>query len=314
MNKKRVGITACALILLAIFVLPTGASASDTLIAVVYLKDGTQVEGILLQLAAEQVRIDPDGPVSLRTIPADEIERVEISETGQVYRYPLSAANIDTDLQEDAYAAQQRSTDGLRPFAFLFSLGFTATTGDYYEGAGSGFGFQGGFQYRFAETDPWGSSFFLGCNFRYSMPGWDTDRLYVGTDGIDDVYIVYDDLTVKELSFEAGRTTRLSKTETYGYMIAGLAAVWTTGSAYLEAGGERVGTEESYSESKAAFRFQLGGVIGLSPQLGLDLRGGADFLLTKSSSASGSYYGYYGDSPSVAGVLLMFDAGVVWEL
>ena len=53
MNKKRVGITACALILLAIFVLPAGASASDTLIAVVYLKDGTQVEGILLQLAAE---------------------------------------------------------------------------------------------------------------------------------------------------------------------------------------------------------------------------------------------------------------------
>jgi len=90
--------------------------------AIVSLKDGKKVEGKLVQMTPEAIGLDPDGPVSYRAIPADEILTVYIAELNQTFTFPLASEDIP------AVFAQQKklTTPGTipRPAGFP-GFGFT---------------------------------------------------------------------------------------------------------------------------------------------------------------------------------------------
>ena len=64
--------------------------------ATVFLKDSTQVHGILLQYSSSMVRLDPDGAISLRIFYADQIDSMRIEETGETIYFVSDQSKKET--------------------------------------------------------------------------------------------------------------------------------------------------------------------------------------------------------------------------
>ncbi len=306
-----------ALVLLASFLFAVSVSALGTPKVIVELTDGNTVEGVLLQLTTQFVKIDPEGPVSLRTIPADEVSSVHVTDTGHTYTFPLSEDEIPSDLSQEVKFFKVDRRSGFRSFAITLSGGLTSTafgskSGDYYEGIGSGPGFQIAIRYRFPEDDRYRKRFFLGLTYRFSSPGLEQESYLVGWYGTGNpVYVEFEHMYIHHIGFEAGVTTNAINKDSYFYFLMGAVALENKLTGHVRIGGGTEATDTpstTVSDGVAAGRLGVGGVIGLTPRIGLAFSLTADLLLTQRTDFIGQTY------TSTYGGLLIFDVGLEFEL
>lgn len=226
----------------------------------------------------------------------------------EIYQPAAAQSTSPTMMQTDV------TGDGLRPWAFSASLGRLGTHGDYYEGVADGMSIRIGGQYRFLRTNPCKSTYFVKGSIAHSSPGWDIETYGVGDDyGYDYGYgdmptIHFEDVSVRTISLELGRTTPLATNDSHMFITTGLSFIKNTGTAYAMDQGKRI--DASYTESNATLRMTGGGVIGVTPRLGISLDVCMDFMLTKGEPSAYEYQA----SPEVAGALMLFGAGIVYEL
>lgn len=274
---------------------------------VIYLNDGKTIQGTVIQITKDFIKVDPEGPISLRTIPGDRIESVEFVSTGKKLSFPIDESQIPDQLNEDPRARQGKRSDGLRPFALTFSLGKSSAGGDYYEGIESGVGIQAGGYYRLSLDDLVDYTFFIGFSYRSSSPSLSITRVYIDFE----TSVVFEKCRINQYNFDFGVTTKVTKSDSYLYYIMGLSVVDTKLTGHVEASGY-IYPSETVGDSRPAFRMLVGGVLGINRRLGVDARVGYDFLFTKTERNQYSYYGSTNNT-AVLGHILSFDVGVVWE-
>jgi hypothetical protein len=266
----------------------------------VTLKDGTVVRGELIQMTPEKVKIDPEGAVSLRTIKAEDISTVQLTDKGDVYQYPLSSEQIPGDLRRAARGTSGRG-GGFGPIALCGHVGLSIPEGDYYEGIGSGFSFQLAGYYRFDASSPNQGQYFIGISFRQSYP--DVEPIIVDYPYYEELDY---DMRIRHIGFEFGRTTRPMNGDSYLYVIMGVSLI--ENKATLDTAPTDGGSIElTYSESMGALRLEGGGVIGLSPSFGLGFDLTWDVVLSRETDYLGM------ERTSAAGGIVMLSAGIVWE-
>ena len=295
-----------AILLIISFGVPIAAKQAAEVI--IHLNDGKTIQGAVVQITKDFIKIDPEGPIMVRTIPGYKIESVEFVGSGEKLSFPLDESQIPGDLSEDPRVRQSKRSDGLRPFALTFSLGRSSAGGDYYEGIESGLGIQVGGCYRFEQDGPYGRTFFLGFSYRHSSPSLSITRIPIY--GYE-VSVVLENCRIHQYNFDFGTTTKVSRTDSYLYLTMGVSIVDTKITGHVEENGY-VYPSETVGDSKAALRLLGGGVKGISPSLGVDVRVGYDLLVTKAERSEYSYYGS-SDGPDVLGNILSIDVGVIWE-
>jgi hypothetical protein len=262
------------------------------------LKDGNIVEGKLLKISAEGVDINPGGIVKYRFISAEKIKSVVIVELNKTIEYPLSNADIPSEIKgsESDYGDTQQG--GFPKLLGLCSFGYSSVGGDYYEGLNSGTVLRFGMYYLFHETDPSASRFLIGFSYNHSS--------ITG----DKIYNIEPKLLLNEYSFEFGMTTGLFKNGHYLYFLTGLVIVSNNISMSLASIG--LGSSEvSYDETKAALRLEGDGSISIGSKFSILISAGYDIVLGPKQA---NYTNYYTNEPnfSIAGGILNLSIGLTY--
>ncbi len=277
--------------------------------AIVRLTDGSEVAGLILVLSPELVRIDPDGPVSLQTIEAGQIKEVELPDSGRILKYPLAKEQAPAEFSQARANQRSRRAEGPRPFTVFLGGGYSSTMGEYYEGIGSGPAVQGGLRYHFSNHDPLAPSLFLGVGYRRGTLGVEQNRIAVGQDYWNPVWLVIDDARLDIWTFEVGVTSRVMKGGSYWYFLGALAILQNTLSSRLESEDGVISELEDFKDNQAGLRLGGGCVIRLGSHVGLDVGTGFDALL--SAPYRHSEYSYQA-TPDMIGGVLTFDVGLVY--
>ena len=321
--------------LLACAVFPGAAPAAGlktraTVQATVRLTDSTEVTGMLLDIDRQGVRMDPDGPVSLRVVDGPTIARVEIPVLGIAVVYPpTDEALLDVDRairlmpelrtrRADRPARTGSPFHGFRLLSIELGAGATKASASedasYYQGYNSGRSIHGGIRILFGRKgDLRRSRPFVGVQLSNTHLGVDQPVLSTEDGSGNTLVLEFDDLTVNRVTLEAGITTRILKEDSYVYAAAGLSALdngATVTGTLLSPGGPPSGVRVAVQDSRTALRLGFGSVIGLGHRLGLDLEASADLLF----GALEQIPGYNQSVPSYHGALVGLAAGMVWEL
>jgi hypothetical protein len=250
---------------------------------VVHTMDGSLVAGILLELSPERVRLDPEGPVSLRVVPASTITSVYVEKLQLQLTYPITAGDIPLALASAGPSEREitrRSTIGFSRVAVSLSGG-VMTTGydkDYYAGITSGPTFRGGVRYYFRAYDPRARRIFIGLNYQRSAPRLESSlrTIRVNVDPRANPIEVVSTMAVHHFALEVGATTRVRGNRTYGYGKIGL--VYLNNVISSKARVEEISASQSVSDGHGAFRLEVGGVLGVEERVGIELTLGADLL------------------------------------
>lgn len=313
MRLPTSGKLALTIVLALVLFLAGRALAEEPAEVIVHTKDGSEIHGTLISISPEMVRIDPDGSVSLRTFAGDEIASVYLVAEDRTLSFPLNPQVIEQgDLPTRLDDRHGRSGfNGLKPFALTFGGGMSTTSGQYYEGIGSGVGFQIGAQYRFVRGRGRQPSFFLGASYRYSAPDISMSQFYGWDPYLGEVMVVLEDARIHHFVLEAGVTSKLSASDSYFWAVFGGGIIKNTLSGYVIVGGERSESTDA-SDTKIGLRLAGGGVIGLSGSLGLSLSVGIDAIVIDNDKDD-SYYYYSSEAHDVIGGVFLFDLGLVYE-
>lgn len=303
-------ITVASAILAAAVLLHGAACGAGRERVIVYLLDGTSVEGELIELSAKYVKVDPDGSVSFRAIAADDIERVVLPDSGREYIYPLEEGDIDPDFTKNLEKKEKRRREGLSRVALSFGGGLNIPAGDYYEGLGTGYGADVGMQLRFAQDGPDDSAILFGISYRYGTLGID-DEVFCVYDYLlgDDICVELTECSLHHWVFDLGITTPVTKNRSFAYFTVGISILqhYLTGFAYTSS---ETFPEETTDDTRAALNFSIGGVLGMTERMGWGIDFGFDFIMENSYN---SYY-YYDSGPDVAGMVFTMSTGLVVEL
>jgi len=279
---------------------------------VVVLKDGSTIKGVLLQLSASAIQIDPEGPVSLRTIPADEISTVFVPDMKATYAFPLS----DGDVPSELLSKRPGQRIGFPAFALELGGGIVTPGAlgdtDYYEGFGPGPEFQASLRYHFHQDNPRRGRSFISLSYRFASLRSDEENIIFGFDAdYNPYYLVLKPLHMHNIGLEFGRTSNCSASNSYVYGLMGIALIVNNSSGDVHA--VIAGTPTSFgsvaaSDNELALRMSLGAVIGLGNGFGLSLKGTGDVLVGRTTSYLGQ------ESLATRGALWAASAGLCIEL
>jgi len=263
--------------------------------------NGNQIKGLLLNISSTGVRIDPDGPVSLRFIKSDHIQSVYIVELNTELSYPLE----DSDIPAEVYGELEVSTrhlGGFPNYAISGALGQAYGGGDYYEGFDSGMTYHFRGIYFLPSDDRNESRFFISFSYYNSTiaPEHNSYNYY-------DVNFTFDDIAIDHYALEFGRTTDIMGNDSYLFFLFGLAylnhELKVTGVDYYGQTASATDTEDKF-----ALRFEGGGLIGINSQLGIVLTVGVDLVLSKNEN--NDPYNYNSSPTTASGSILNFAAGL----
>ena len=289
--------------------------------------DGQTVAGELLQLTPEGIRIDPDGPVSFRFIPASDIRVVLVRETNLTLSYPLAPDAIPASMRRDLArtsqvsdrAAQIRTRgDGFGWLTLSGNLG-VATTGftpeekAYYQGFGSGPTWELGVRVFFPRDGPREGRLFLGAMYGTARPHND----YASVMAVDTygnlIAVAFSPLEIRRVGGVIGYTTRMMGTGSYLAGTFGLMQLkhTLTATAAPFGGGSGQSVVATYTEAREAIRIGLEGVVGIAAHLGIEFAGTLDALYAGQEAAPLGYSAM--STPKSDGALLGVTVGVRWS-
>jgi len=280
--------------------------------AVVVLKDGSTLRGVLLQFSAVAIQIDPEGPVSLRTISADEISTVFVPDMNTTYTFPLSAADVPSEL----LSRRPGRRIGFPAFALELAGGIVVPGAlgdtDYYEGFGPGPEFQGSLRYHFHEDNPRRGRSFISLSYHYASLRPDEEDIIFAFDAdYNPYYLVLKPLHVHNIGLEFGRTSNCSASNSYVYGLMGLEIIVHNSSGEVRAvidGAPMTFGSVKASDNELALRMGLGAVIGFGGGVGLSLKGTGDILVGRTTNYLGQ------ESFTTRGALWAASAGLCIEL
>jgi hypothetical protein len=69
--------------------------------ATVFLKNSTTEHGILLSAKTQVICLDPDGPITFRSLPASEVDSIFINELEKTIYYPLDEDDLPPEFKND---------------------------------------------------------------------------------------------------------------------------------------------------------------------------------------------------------------------
>ena len=256
--------------------------AQNLLRDVVYLKNGSVINGTIIEIVPEQT-------LKMRT-PDGSIFVVSVSDVDSISKAELPSAQ---HYEADVVTEQQ----GFPTLLGFGSFGYASVGGKYYEGLNSGSGFRLGLHYYFPDSDPYASRFILG--FTHNHSSIKGDQIY----GFDP------ELNLIEYSLEFGRTTRLYEGGHYLYFLMGLVFVANELSLPVQL------VNFTYSETKAAIRLEGDASVHVVNRFSILVSLGYDVVLGK--KASSSYNTYVSTNPSdlkIAGGIFQASIGLMYGL
>ena len=179
-------------LILIIFVLLSSVVLAQNYNVKVITASGNEIRGLLLNISSSGVRLDPEGPVSLRFIKSDQIQSVYIVELNKELTYPL----LDSDIPPELAGELEISTKhlgGFTDFALSAAIGQAYAGGDYYEGFDSGLTYHFRGTYFLPNDSRYDSRFFISfayynCTIAPEQSSFD----YYGVD------IVFDDIDIDQ--------------------------------------------------------------------------------------------------------------------
>jgi hypothetical protein len=270
----------------------------------VITSSGNEIKGLLLHISSNGVRLDPEGPVSLRFIKSDHIQSVYIIELDKELTYPLLDSDIPAEVSGDLEVSTKH-LGGFSDFALSAAVGQAYAGGDYYEGFDSGLTYHFRGTYFLPSDSRFDSRFFISFSYYSCTIAPEENSLY-----ISGMNITFDDMDIDQYALEMGRTTDIIGKDSYLFFLFGLVYM----DHEIKATGEYYGdtASDTYTEDKFALRFEVGGNIGINPQLGLGLSLGIDLVLSKNQN--NDPYSYNSSPTTASGTILNFAAGLNFEL
>ena len=290
-------------ITILIFIFSSIAVSQNYQVKVTTTND-TEITGLLLNISSNGVRIDPDGPVSFRFIKSDDISKVFIVELNKELTYPLDESLIPAEVSGEL-SISTSNLGGFPNFSIFGAIGQSYAGGDYYEGFDSGMTYHFRGIYFFPNDDRYQSRFFISFSYYNSTIAPEQNSIdYYG------VNIAFDDIAIDHYALEFGRTTDAIGNDSYLFFLFGLAYL----NHEIKATGENYYGDVatiSKNEDKFALRFEGGGVIGISPQLGLALTLGVDLVLSKNEN--NDPYSYNSNPTTTSGSIINFAVGLNYD-
>jgi hypothetical protein len=283
----------------------------------VYLKNGGTVNGIILDITTNAVKLDPPGPVSLRTILSSEIDSIVIPDLDTTLIFPLQNTGLTPKVGN--YLRQSKNS-GKSPVSFALSLtgGLSAFGLDYYEGYTHGPSFEGELRLYLNLDDEADSHPYIAIAYRHSSAGVDSDlkkTLYGYTGDGYPVYIVMEPLSVTHVGFRVGIASKkklAGSSSQYSFHV-GLSMLSNEGSgrSEVEIGSAHIIlSRASISDDKLGFNMAFSFIKGIKRSMGLRFSFGYELFIT---NVEKDPYGYEYYDKYYGGGALLFDGGLIFE-